>query len=641
MDTLRNCVLGSSSAVAVTNHVSCQSGADLIGKELATLRKTYPQNEFEFDPDRAVVHESGAWLMLRDLYCIKCKKQHEDPQNFLECSITGKLVLHCLRNLFAPGHPLTSVPSTVTNVLFHGNNNVINVNCGPDDGKGDIRDFGRMVDFPGLHNNEKLDQLCFDSLIMGRTDDIAAYIKEAIKGQYAFIGENWYHFTGTHWKMGVTPRDFLTKNVSKTYASLRNVYSDEKQVRWINTIIEDLGNSNRRKHIMVDLEQRQRESTEPPVPIDSIAHLFGFLNGVFDSRDGAFREHRQEDYLSTLLQHSIPDRSDPVLRAEILRFFQEIMPNEGVRDFLLLTLALGLEGRNSQQIATIWTGSGGNGKSQLKSFLKKVFTGAFFEEPLPTFLTSEVPDAQRPAPHLVRLAMRRFLFCSEPEAGKKANGAFVKILSGGDFISARECSSNTIVSFLPRFIITLLCNDIPKLSGGELDLNALWRRVKIIRFDKKFVRSPRAECPHEMLIDLDLDAKMERWPGEFLLLLMEIYRKYLSTGRQLNEPPEVIANVNEQKVENNPFPSWFFQEYTPCPESFIHVHSIAEQFETYLRTDNNKPNLCGPATKDIIKQLIGMSLDVPEKAVRIRGGGCLCNNLARVLSGWTLKSPEQ
>ncbi|KAJ3143948.1 hypothetical protein HDU86_002930, partial [Geranomyces michiganensis] len=149
MDALRNCVLGSSSAVALTGQVDCRSGADLIGKELATLRKTYPQNEFEFDPDRAIVHESGAWLMLKDLYCIKCKKQHEDPQNFLECSITGKLVLHCLRNLFAPGHPLPSVPSTVTNVLFQGNNNVINVNCGPDDGKGDIRDFGRMVDFPG------------------------------------------------------------------------------------------------------------------------------------------------------------------------------------------------------------------------------------------------------------------------------------------------------------------------------------------------------------------------------------------------------------------------------------------------------------------------------------------------------------
>ncbi|KAI8826286.1 uncharacterized protein EV422DRAFT_564089 [Fimicolochytrium jonesii] len=612
LDALRSRVLKSSTDGGLAWKADKRSGADLIGKELASLRIEYPQNQFDFDEDQAAVHESGAWLMLRDLYCIKCKKHHEDPQNFLECSTTGKIVLHCLRTLFTPGHPLLTVPSSVTNVLFQGNNNVINVNCATDDGKGDIRDFGRMADFPRSHDNERLDQLCFESLTMGRTDDIAAYVEEAIKGKYAFIDENWYRFTGSYWNKGVTPRAFLTREVSRTYASLRDSYNDRKQIRWLNMIVEDLGNSNRRKYVMADLEQRLRESTEPPVPIDSNPCLLGFQNGVFDSRDGSFREHRQEDYLSYLLPHSIPGRSDPVLRAEILRFFQQIMPNQGVRKFLLLTLALSLEGKNSHQIATIWTGCGGNGKSQLKSFIKMVFTHLLFAEPMVTFLTNEVPDAQRPAPHLVDLATKRALFCSELEAGKKANGAFIKVLSGNDHISARDCNSNKIVSFLPRFIPTLLCNDIPKMSGGGTDLNALWRRLKIILFEVKFVKSPRPECPQEMLVDFDLGAKMERWPGEFLLLLMEVYREHIATGRQLTEPAEVSANLEEQKTENNPFPSWFHSAFEPSAEAEIHAHRVANLFEQHLHRENNDEKLRGPSTKETTKQLKGWTLKRTE-----------------------------
>ncbi|KAJ3159859.1 hypothetical protein HDU88_008408 [Geranomyces variabilis] len=148
----------------------------------------------------------------------------------------------------------------------------------------------------------------------------------------------------------------------------------------------------------------------------------------------------------------------------------------------------------------------------------------------------------------------------------------------------------------------------------EKDISALWRRKKIIFFDLKFVASPRPECLKEKLINLNLDTQMDSWPGKFLLLLMEIYREHIGTGQQLNELAEVTANVTEHKVEN-------------------------KRFEQHLRTDNNKLNLRGPPTKDIIKQLKGMNLDVLEKTVRIKGG-CLCNNAGRVLTGWTLKDPE-
>lgn len=611
----------------------------LIGKELSTLRKKYPNNEFELDPSQAIIEESGATFMLRDLYCIKCEKYHEDPQTWLECTNAGEIMLRCIRNLISPKLSLMNLSSNVTNILFQGNNNVINVNCPQDDGKSDVRDFGRIVDFPKLHSDSKLDLLCFESLIMGRTDDIAAYVEESIKGKYAFIDEVWYHYTGTHWKAGVTPRAYLTQDISKTYAALREVYDSEKQIRWLNAIIEDLGNSNRRRHIMADLEQRLRESEHQPLPINSKPYLLGFHNGVFDSRNGSFREHRQDDYITFLLPHSLPETSDPHLRNEINIFFENLMPSKGVRDFLLLTLSLALEGKNSHQICTIWTGCGSNGKSQLKSFLQLVYTDTLFASPLATFLTNDVPDAQKPAPHIIDLANKRVLFCSEPEDGKKANGAFIKFLSGGDQISARKCGGNKIMTFLPQFVPTLLCNGIPLFSGAQVDTNGLWRRVKIVPFSTVFSAAPNLNCPEQRMIDMDLGTKMERWPAEFLLMLVEIYRSHLASGRVLNEPTEVKATLQEQKNENNPFPSWFHQtiEQTADAEKRIHLHRIAEMYQDYLRAENNNPNMRGVSTKDITKQLKALSVTFDEQRHRVLPECETCNTTAKALVGWCVK----
>ncbi len=87
---------------------------------------------------------------------------------------------------------------------------------------------------------------------------------------------------------------------------------------------------------------------------------------------------------------------------------------------LMLVLSLHLEGVNRHDIAMIWTGVGGNGKSLLKSLMKETFVD-FHKEPPATFLTNERPSSDRPCSDLMDLRDAKSVFTSEPQAGKKTN----------------------------------------------------------------------------------------------------------------------------------------------------------------------------------------------------------------------------
>ena len=94
------------------------------------------------------------------------------------------------------------------------------------------------------------------------------------------------------------------------------------------------------------------------------------------------------------------------------------MPDKEMRDFLLLYLALHLEGRDRHKIAVILAGHGGNGKGMIKALMKEEYMD-LQAQPLPAFLTSERPSDEKPLPGLLDLRVKRAFFVSEPEEWKE------------------------------------------------------------------------------------------------------------------------------------------------------------------------------------------------------------------------------
>ena len=130
--------------------------------------------------------------------------------------------------------------------------------------------------------------------------------------------------------------------------------------------------------------------------------------------------------------------------------------------------------------------------------------------------------------------------------------------------------------FVPRFLITLLCNAVPLFEGGDNEVRGLWRRLKIIPFEMEFVSNPSK--PNQRRLDPHLTERAATWGPQFMLMLMNVYRDYLKAERILQVPAKVERKLDEQKEENDPFPSWFTQTLVECPTGRVHLHRIADRF---------------------------------------------------------------
>jgi phage/plasmid-associated DNA primase len=109
--------------------------------------------------------------------------------------------------------------------------------------------------------------------------------------------------------------------------------------------------------------------------LDSNNNLIGFVNGVYDLDKIEFREGKQDDLITMSTGYKYNDKYSDKYQ-ELLKFLEDIQPNEKEREYMLTYLSIGLVG-NLLELFTILTGSGRNGKSKLIELLKMTF-GDYF-----------------------------------------------------------------------------------------------------------------------------------------------------------------------------------------------------------------------------------------------------------------------
>ncbi len=558
---------------------------DFIIKHVAAVQQRYPQMNLEIDPAQIepsdLCAENGFIVPLtQNRFCGICQTEHDGPQNCLMMLLREQRLL-CKQSWKFERFPMSEEYAQV--IFANVVNNQVNINVTNNNSvnTNEARDFGSFVDFPDVHHNRELDRRCFLSL-SGRTRDVAEYVSMLMKGHYIYQDKKWYRYTGKYWRESVGPDDLMTKDMIDTYMGLQQRFSSDKHRKWIFGLIDDLANVNRRKAYLEDLERFEFEHSDV-VNLDGIPELLGFQNCVFDSRDCRLRPHRANDYLTKLISYDLPAEPDLLIRAQIEQMFSEIFPNVEVCNFVLLMLCLHLEGINRHDIAMIWVGVGGNGKTLLKNLMSETFAD-FHKEPNATFLTNERPSSDRPCSDLVDMKDTKSLFTSEPQSGKKMNTGFVKLITGRDPIRVRPLNSGIYVEYTPRFLVTLLCNVIPLFEGGEEDIRGIWRRVKVIKFESIFTSNPHPERPHEKRKDTTLDERIKHWGPQFMLMLIERFRRYVEDGREIHVPASVQQNLDDQKAENDPFGTWLDTVIVRAPNKRIHFH----RFEKAYRRCTNK-----------------------------------------------------
>lgn len=316
--------------------------------------------------------------------------------------------------------------------------------------------------------------------------------------------------------------------------------------------------------------------------LDSNIHLMGFENGVYDLDKGEFREGRPDDYitLSTKNDYHKWSEKNPY-NSPIIKFFEQIMPNERVRKYFLNALCTCISGETKEEKLYIMTGSGSNGKSLAMDLMYFALGDYYMSCPI-TIITRKRGQSNETAPEKVRMKGRRCGVFQETDDGEKMNVGVMKEFTGGDKILVRDLfkGANEMIEFKPQMKYFLTCNQLPEVPSND---DGTWRRLRVIEFISKFIDNPSK--PNEFKIDTTLKQKIEQWAPTFISYMLHLYITEYKNKTYLVEPDEVMASTKQYKLEND-----FYTEYimdkirvTNNPKDKISVTAIYENFRDWYK----------------------------------------------------------
>lgn len=213
--------------------------------------------------------------------------------------------------------------------------------------------------------------------------------------------------------------------------------------------------------------------------------------------------------------------------------------------FLQRCLGYSLVGNPDQLFFIAYGASGANGKSTLINVMRDILGDYLVTTRVETFL--ERPAGGIPN-DLAALAGARVVTCSEPKEGAELDVGLIKLVTGGDPVSARFLNRE-FFSFVPNFALWYVANHKPRISDAGY---AAWRRVMLIPFE---VTIPETER------DSKLGQKLRAEAPGILRWMLDGLKGYRMHG--LN-PPQSIRQANAAYREESDLLGAFIEE---CLES--------------------------------------------------------------------------
>ena len=468
-------------------------------------------------------------------------------------------------------------------------------------------------DNPEEHNNILMESIskAVENAETGNHDDLAKVLYEMYKYEYKCVSKTknkWYAFYNNRWHY-----------VDQAY-TLANIISDELAVMFGKRAINyfnrasfgqgsDRDNSTKKgTDLMKIVEKLKTESFKNSViasaasrfidekfeeKLDSNPNLMGFENGVYDLEAGIFRKGIPEDYvlLSAGYDYNPNYNEDSKDVTEIKKFFGQVMTEEDMREYTLMSFASFQDGHIKQQVFRVLTGSGGNGKSQTTDLLKAAM-GQYFGV-LPTgILTRKRGGASNATPELADKRGKRFLIIQEPEHDDVVYVGQMKNYTGGDTIMARALYGDPF-EYKPQFKLGLVCNKLPNIPATD---GGTWRRLRVVPFESEFVVKVDPKKPRQFKVDPSLPDRMKNWAAPFMWLLLNVYyKKYRDNNYIIEEPKKVTAFTDKYKRDSDKYHEFLSEYIVPTQDqndtvSVVSLYSTFRNWHTEAGYGRNIPN---------------------------------------------------
>jgi putative DNA primase/helicase len=263
-------------------------------------------------------------------------------------------------------------------------------------------------------------------------------------------------------------------------------------------------------------------------------------NGTLDLRTGVLRKHDRAEVIT----RCCPVAYDPNAKAPFFeKFLEEIQPDPEVRSYLSRLLGYAANGVVREHILGVLWGTGQNGKSVLADCCAAALGD--YARPGPTSLIV-VSKSSEPHPgDVATCAGSRLVLVHETKRGAEFDSSKVKLLTGGDLLTARFMRQDFFV-FSPSHTLVMLTNYKPQADGADA---ALWRRVQLVPFDVVIPDERKDTMLKERIVDNEL-AGVLRW----------LVAGGLEWQRIGLCPPKIVREQTEQYRSGEDSVSTFLEE---------------------------------------------------------------------------------
>lgn len=345
-----------------------------------------------------------------------------------------------------------------------------------------------------------------------------------------YNNKNWYQFNTESGIYEKQDELVILRNLDVVIDTFKQNGQTEEWFKWMDHI-------NYQKNLLEELKKQCFYENE----LDSNKFLLGFNNGIYDLENDTFRIGKIEDYVTMKCGCDFNTEYSTELASHIL---QDIFPIEDERNFAICKLALTLEGYNREQKITFNYGyTASNGKSFIMEIMRNVM-GDYGDSFPVTVVTGKMKEAGDTNSTLSGFRNKRFLYCSEPEAGLKINSNYIKTLTG-DTIKVRALYSTSDEEIKPTYKMFMCCNTLPNFDTYD---EGIARRVSLLEYKTKFCEEPKRK--HEKLLKKYNDYELDEIYKGFTKILIDKYNQLKTCNFKYIEP-EYLKTLCKLYVNDN------------------------------------------------------------------------------------------
>lgn len=439
--------------------------------------------------------------------------------------------------------------------------------------------------------------------------DIAQVLYESYR--FDFVCANiskheWYQYKGHRWvemDKGTALRSKISTDIYKRLvpfyekykASVVDCSEDHENInkeilKKLKKLMTDVKNSKFKDNVMIECCHIFYDETFLD-KLDNNVNLIGFENGIYDLQSGMFRHGRPYDYitLSTKTNYKkFNDKNRNVIN--IRKFLEKLQPDIVLREYLLLSLASFLQGKNKEESFDIWIGCGSNGKSKLLELLQLSFGEYCTTIPI-SALTQKNGASNAATPEIAQAKGRRIVSMSETGPEDKLNVGKMKEYTGNDTLYVRELYKSP-TKFIPQWSLLMLCNHLPIINSTD---KGTWRRIRALEFQSEFVDNPDPNKKNQFKKDCKLSENFIKWKEYFASLLLECYKTYIKNGITL--PDEVIKYTKEYQNTQDFYSEFIEEKVESEQDSYIRLQVLWSEFKEWFVA--NRPSDKMPKRKNL------------------------------------------